>query len=37
MSPDPFDPAVAIARRLLGVIFSLLRSGQKYALALEAA
>jgi len=28
---------VAIARRLLGVIFSLLRSGQKYALALEAA
>jgi len=28
---------VAIARRLLGVIFTLLRSGQKYALALEAA
>jgi transposase len=28
---------VAIARRLLGVIFTLLRNGQKYALALEAA
>lgn len=27
---------VAIARRLLGVIFTLLRTGQKYALALEA-
>jgi transposase len=28
---------VAIARRLVGVIFTLLRSGEKYALALEAA
>jgi transposase len=28
---------VAIARRLVGVIFTLLRNGQKYALALEAA
>ena len=32
----PKKAIVAIARRLVGVIFALLRSGQKYALALDA-